>query len=94
MLHSKEMRKINYRFAAKEIEIVENHIEDEAAKGRFSTKFTLDIPENTEDEEPETLLRRYEQCIVSALVTAEYKVTSALVSDKHAINLYIDWKNF
>jgi len=94
MRTAKEMRRFDYRFAAKEIEIVEKHIEEEASKGWFSTRFTLDIPYNTEDEEPESLLQRYERCIVSALITAEYKVTSARVRDKHAIDLYIDWKNF
>lgn len=96
MRNASDMRRFNYRFANKEIEIVEERIENEAAKGKFSTSFVLNVlsDPDREGDNPDTFLNRIEHCIVSALVTADYKVTSALIKEKNVISFYIDWKNF
>lgn len=88
MLHSKEMRKINYRFAAKEISYAENEIEKAARNGEFSVRFNILVMSTKGDNE---VIKNMEKCITSALFEAGYVVTFMIDEAAPQIHYYVKW---
>lgn len=88
MRSAKEMRRLNYRFAAKEIAYAENEIEKAARNGEFSVKFII-LVMGTKGENG--VLKNIEKCVTSALFEAGYVVNSMIDELAPQLHYYVKW---